>query len=274
MPLIITVTDFSDAAYKAVNYSCRLAADLHASVMILHPYIMPITMNDDPMMMAPLAPIAPEELEAIKSSVEEMVSDLKQVHAGVGITGKVVYGDVQQGIEENAKEEAPLMIVIGNSDEGTSLWMGSGVVDALRNLPYPVLAVPPDTTYRPVKKLCLAYDFKHPASRQMIDSIVEMAGLLRAELHILNVSNSQQQAAPTVPDAFKDNISTLQPQYHFVAGEQVDETIRSFVADNHIDWLTIIPHKHSFFERLFKKTHTEAMVQISHVPILAIHDKA
>lgn len=273
MPLIITVTDFSDVANKAINYACRLASDLHASVLVLHPYILPITMNDDPMVMAPVTTIAPDDMEAVKTNLADMVSNLREVHTGVEITGKVIYSDVLYGIEDYAEQEKPLMIVIGNGDIDVSTWMGSGVVDALRNLPYPVLAVPPDTTYRPVKKMCLAYDFKHTASQSAIKSIMEMAGILHAELHILNVSTSDEgQANYIIPGTFKDSISALQPQYHFIAAELVDEAISIFVADNHVDWLTIIPHKPSFFERLFKKTHTEAMVQMSHVPILAMHD--
>jgi nucleotide-binding universal stress UspA family protein len=276
MSLIVTITNFSDAANKAINYSCRLAAEVNASVMVLHQYVMPVTINDDPMMMTPLNTATVNDLDMIKNIVEEQVAELKKIHADIEISGNVIYGDIPDSLEEYTKSQQPMLIVIGNSDEDTSMLIGSDVADTLRNLPYPVLAIPPGTTYKPVSKICLAYDFKRNNDQPAIDQLAQIAQLLKAELHVLNVSNNKQENEniTDVAESFKGNISALQPQFHFVAGEQVDDTIRQFVADNNIDWLTIIPHKHSFFERLFKKTHTEAMVQMGHVPILALHDRA
>jgi hypothetical protein len=39
-----------------------------------------------------------------------------------------------------------------------------------------------------------------------------------------------------------------------------------------MDWLVVIPHRHSFFEGLFHKGHVKAMVRMSKVPIVALHD--
>jgi len=286
MPLIITATDYSDIADKAINYSCRLAADIGASVVVLHSFIIPVTFSDIPMTVMPVMPVSDEMLIAEKS-MDDLIGKLKLVHTGIDISGKVVYGDIIDGIEEQTEAQLPWMIVMGNSDAGDSAsWFGNAVAKALRTLPYAVLVVPPDAAYKPVKKICFASDYKYGIDVVIANQLTNIVTQLNAELHILNISSDSDQQNETagnagvgekLPEPVEHNINAgllaAQPQYHLVAGTNVDEAIQKFTEDNNMDWLLIIPHKHSFFEGLFHKSHTEAMVQKSHIPIVALHDK-
>ena len=55
--------------------------------------------------------------------------------------------------------------------------------------------------------------------------------------------------------------------------ESVEDGINGFLADNQMDWLMIMPHKQSFFEWLFHKSHTKAIVKTVQIPLVAIHEK-
>jgi len=63
----------------------------------------------------------------------------------------------------------------------------------------------------------------------------------------------------------------LAPQYHFVANPDIDGAIQNFITANHMDWLILAPHRHSFLGALFHKSHTAAMVRTSSIPIISLH---
>jgi len=71
-----------------------------------------------------------------------------------------------------------------------------------------------------------------------------------------------------------DLIHAANPEYHNIDNEDVEAGIQSFIKDSDVDWLVVVPHKHSFFESLFHKSHTKALVKQAHIPILALHKKS
>jgi nucleotide-binding universal stress UspA family protein len=64
------------------------------------------------------------------------------------------------------------------------------------------------------------------------------------------------------------------PVYHFIESENIDESIHQFVIENQMNWLVVVPHKHSFFEGLFHKSHTKAMTRKLQIPVISLHEKA
>ncbi|HXS38069.1 MAG TPA: universal stress protein [Flavipsychrobacter sp.] len=269
MPVIITATDFSDVADKAVNYACRFAGEHGASVTVLHSYIVPVTFSDTPM---PAMPIE-DGRQIAETSMNTYISKLVGSFPDIEITGKVIYGDIIDTLEEYTEEEKPWLIILGNNQED-SLWLGSTVLSALRHLHYPVVAIPPDAVYRPVKKICLACDYTHITSAFPTQQLLDLVINTKAELHVLNI-NYTSDADPAVKQESKELhalLDSAQPEFHFVDNPKIDEAIQQFVESNHMDWLVVIPQKHSFFDGLFHKSHTKAMIQMSHIPLIALHN--
>ena len=67
-------------------------------------------------------------------------------------------------------------------------------------------------------------------------------------------------------------IKAVEHRLFFLTGKDIEEGISNFVTEKGMDWLVVIPHKHSFFESMFKKSHTSAIVKMSHVPLVAMHE--
>ena len=68
-------------------------------------------------------------------------------------------------------------------------------------------------------------------------------------------------------------LAPLNPVYHYVEKEHVEDGIKAFMEQNQMDWLIIVPHKHSFFEGLFHKSHTKAIMKSVPVPLIALKEK-
>lgn len=272
MSLIITATDFSDVADTAVNYACQMAADHKAAVTIIYTYIVPVAFSDTPI---PVMPVD-EEREMAEERMQGYIKELQTLYPGVVITSNVMYGELVDCLLEYAEQKKPWIIILGNSDQyNAGLWAGNAILNALRSLSCPVVVIPGNVVYKPVKKICLACDLHGITEKFPSEQLLDLVLQTQAALHVLNIGNDTDVKEATIMDTERLHmyLSPLQPQYHFVESADPDAAINSFVENNSMDWLVVLPHKHSFFESLFHKSHTKAMTEISHTPLVALHEK-
>ena len=273
MPHLLVATDFSDVAENTVRYACQLAGHLRAEVVLLHSFMIPVTFSDTPM---PIMPVD-EGKEIAEERMTELADQLRATYPDISISSKVMFGDIVDCIEEYSEKEAPLMVMLGNSGSGEStLWLGSNVLSALRSLKKTVVAVPNDAVYRKPEKICFACDFKNIADTFQSEKLVRLLNAVGGQLHVLNVDHQNKNFTPETPHEtteLHNVLNSLNPVYHYVEKDNVEEGIQEFIETNHMDWLVIVPHKHSFFESLFHKSHTKAIMKMVHIPLVAIHEK-
>ncbi|MEI8278322.1 MAG: universal stress protein [Bacteroidota bacterium] len=272
MSLIIATTDFSDASENAVHYACSMAKEHRASVIILHSFMIPITISDTPI---PVMPID-EGMGIAERRMKVFVEATIAKNPGVELTGKVMYGDIIDCLEELTEKAKPWFIVFGNnSTDNSASWLGSTAVSALKHLAYNVIAIPQGVAYKPVQKICFACDLKNYKEHVSTQHLIDLVQATGAQLHILNVDHNNKNYGPDSPleeTAIHGLLKSLNPEYHFVDNENTDEAIQQFVDTHKMDWLVVVPQKHLFFENLFHKSHTKAMVKMSHIPLVALHD--
>lgn len=273
MATIIIATDFTDVATNAVEYGCNMAQDLKMSVLLLHSYIIPVSFQETPM------PVI--SLEESKRTAEEQMKNLKdevsKKYPDISIVGHTTYGDITDSLKETIAEYNAWMVVVGNSSAGdNSFWLGSNLLSTLRNLKCPVVAVPETYNYKSIIKIAFACDFKHVSENLPADDLVNIVLKTKAELHVLNVDHENISFHADTPyeyEKLNNSILEAKPVYHNVDNEEVEDGIQSFIKANDIDWLVVLPHKHSFFESLFHKSQTKAIVRHAEIPIVALHEK-
>ncbi len=273
MRLIITATDFSEVAKNATQYACQLAADQDARVVVLHSFSFPVMFSDVPMPTNMINDVESESEDQIKA----MVADLQKAYPATDIQGLVIDGNLIDSIEKyTAGNQEPWLIVLGNSMASEhSSSIDSIVISAFKNLKYPVLAVPPGLSYKRVEKMCLAFDNKHEGNTAALTQLKEMAMQLNAELHVLNLQDDvlNRDNTTDIDEAAIDILTPAHPHFHILYDVQhIEKTVEDFMKTNSVDWLVMIPRKHSFFEGLFHKSHTNAMAHSRIAPILALHE--
>jgi nucleotide-binding universal stress UspA family protein len=270
MPVIIAATDFSNAGNNAVHYAHAMASAYGCALHIVHSYVIPVAYGDTPV---PLVPVD-DGREIAEGGMSQLTA---QLAAGPEVLTHIIYGDITDALQEYTGKVQPWMIVVGNSaDEDTKFWLGSNLISELKDLPYNVLAVPPTAIYQPVKNVCLACDFKQVTDSFPAADVVEIIQRTGCTLHVLNVDHDNKHFALEMPlnsELIHQHLSPADPQYHYIDNEDVENGITGFVEEKGMDWLAVIPHKHSFFEGLFRKSHTKALARMSNVPLLALHEK-
>lgn len=263
MPFIIVATDFSEVANNAVHYACNMASSSNAEIMLLHSFIIPVSFGDNPM---PIMPID-EARHIAEDRMTHLTTNLRNKYPALQITSKVTFGDVIDSLDDVTDKLHSSLVIIGNSGpEDDMLWLGSNVVSAMRNLKIPVLAIPQGYAFKAPEKICYACDFKN-MDEGIGNDLEKIISITNAQLHVLNITTSAE--AENTPPSYFDKLS---PIFHHVAKEDIDTAIATFINNNDMDWLIVVPHKHSFFGQLFHKSITKAIIKTSHIPVLALHE--
>lgn len=272
MSAIITATDFSDIANNAVHYACDLAGAFDTHLILLHSYSIPVAFNDNPM---PVISIE-ESKKIADEQLEGLMDELVKKYPQLVIKKELGYGDITDSLKDAIKKHQASMVVVGNStSEDSGFWLGSNLLSTLRNLSCPVLAIPAHYQYKKVDNIAFACDFEHVTDQLPAADLNDIVARTGGKLHVLNVDHENRHFDPDTPFEFVHLDNALKPsgpQYHNIDSADIEVGIEQFAGKNNIDWLVVVPHKHNFFESLFHKSQTKALVRNAKIPILALHD--
>jgi nucleotide-binding universal stress UspA family protein len=268
MPLILVATDFSATSTNAAHYAASLAQSRGYGLLLLHAYFIPVTFNDPAM---PILPI--DELrEASNARMSRAVDTLQAAFPGLVLQSRVAYGDIQDCLEEVVGELQPELLVIGSHSEEDSFWTGSTAADLLRNTQTAILAVPAGYPYRPVAQLCIALEAQGIRDEAPFQPLQALLGQEPVIIHLLHIPSKDEAAAGIMMEEKLPLFAAgRQVVFHTGTEGDVDEQIAAYVTSHAIDWLIVVPHQYGFWDSMFHKSHTKAMVYKSPVPVLALH---
>lgn len=261
MKTIIVPTDFSAAAENAMLYAGQLAKSIDASVLLLHMFQVPVNMSD-----APLLVVSPEEL---KENADKGLLHAKEIlqssFPSVKVSTESILGDVVIELEEVCRKENPVAVVVGK--HGASglerALFGSTSLSIIRHIHYPVIAVPDFVTNEQIKNIALAVDNKEKLPASKIKNTIEA---LKAKLHVIHVQQRKTES-PVLT-----TVEQLNTSCKTILDEQFVHGIQSYIENNNIDLLLIVPHKHNLVERMFLKTHTPELLREISIPIMSIRE--
>lgn len=266
MQQILIATDFSQTAQDASTYALGLAAHLGARVELIHAYILPFAYADTPMPLVNL-----EEVQAIsENSLRAEQDRLQKAFPGVPVSSRSVPGELMEVLKERIEQLGPDLVVLGTSGEGGAFF-GSMAVKILRSCPVPVLAVPENTIWRPVQRICFAADYKTDSSLAPLIAMRRWVQLLKAQLYVFHV-NAPDAPVLQVPFGLRHHLEELEPEYFSEISDNLEQTIHDFIAGRSLDWLVVLPRRYGFFERLFHRSTTKQLTLATHVPLLALQE--
>lgn len=269
MAKIIFATDFSPVAQHAATYAAQLAQFLNKDLILLHVYIIPFAYTDSavPLLNAEeVREIGENSIVAEQKRLLSIVPDLK-------IETKIMPGDLIDCLQDEVEEVQPELIILGTSgDEEDSILWGSMAVKALRSFKVPVLTIPSKASWRPIHKIAFAADYRKITEQTPFSEIKDWANKMKVFLSVVHIDNPTETTIPP-PPLLQNALSGLQPDYHSVSTENIVEGVQDFISKNQIDWLILIPRKYGFWGSLFHKSRTKMLAQVSHIPILALHQE-
>lgn len=270
MKTIIVATDFSSSALNAAKYAVEMAQLINADILLFNVYevipnygeiIIDLNVED-------LKRLSEVDMVTFKNEL------IKVTNSQINITTEVRLGLFIDEINSICERINPYTLIIGSQGKTRAerIIFGGHTGIVLKNFKWPLITVPITANFRSIKNIGIAYDFENEIHEDLIAEIKLLANDFSADIHILNAAKE---------DEFEGNFVLLSTRlqkmlapnvvnFHFVAGEHINENIIDYVEKSNIDLLIVMPKHRNLWEKLVGRSHTKQMVLHSLIPVLSL----
>jgi nucleotide-binding universal stress UspA family protein len=272
MKRILVPTDFSDDARNASYYAARLAEKLKASITLLHAYMLPTPVSEVPYVMVNAEEMQKENEEIARAEAEKLQATFK-----ISVNYIVRLGFPSDEIEAVIEDNKIDLVVMGMKGKGKlEKIVGSTTTSTLKKIRIPLLIVPEKAAYKEIRQVTYATDYTYSINSQIYQPLVELLKIFNANLNIVHVKKNTEEAKSqeiSGETQLEPIFQGMPHQYQTITDTDVKHGIESYLKDHPTDLLVMVAHEHSFWERIFGKSHTKQMVYHTHIPLLVLKDK-
>ena len=267
----IVPVDFSAYSMRATEVAFRLAARLHAEILLLHTFINPslgssLQFNDTLDFENDITAV--ELTESLEKQGEKQLSALTaniraRIRNGelppVKFSTRLLEGIPEEVIITLAKEVKPQLVIMGTRGAGKKEreLIGSVTAEVLDSCRFPVLTIPEDSATRLPEPMQVLY-FSHLDQTDMLalDALYRMFADRTAEVTVVNVPS--KRAADLDPKAFDSLLDYCRSHYagytfraETLASRDVIADFNRIASDRHIDLIVAPSKRRSIFSRIF-----------------------
>lgn len=262
MNTVFVPVDFSETSLNAARYAAQLLVGHYGVTMILYHHYSKDSEQKE----------AEETLLALKGQLNDKFAVNIDTLAH---QGNEFIEDLEKAVRHR-RADLVIMGITGRSPLGQVL-VGSNTLKFAETRSCPVLIVPEKTTYREVKSVMLASDFKQVYNTIPSAPIKDFLKTFRPQLHVVNVDPEHyvaiSEAYQKEKADFEEMFSEFRPEFYFMRLFDIDEALNLFAKEKNVDLIIAVQKQHSFFDRLFKKTGTTKKLSYqSEVPVLVVHE--
>jgi nucleotide-binding universal stress UspA family protein len=170
------------------------------------------------------------------------------------------------------------MIVMGTKGASglQEVLLGSNTAAVMERATCPVLAVPENSRFTPIKKIAFATDFREN-DIEAINYLTSIAMLFGAGLVIVHVADPvvPQNYEAALLKVFQEEIKTRSRfkdiSFEIIKGSNTVKVLNEFIKVNGIDMIAVSTRKKNFFTRFFDKSFTKQLAYHSVIPVMAFH---
>lgn len=276
MKKILLPTDFSQNSWNAIAYALQLFKDDTCTFYLLNTYT-PIVYHTEYVL------VSPEQFDLGYSARDTSVRQLEEFELKMNqefknpnhtIETMAVFNMLIPEVKDIVKEKNIDYIVMGTKGAtgAKEVLFGSNTVHMFKNIKCPILAIPDDFDFEPLKEVLFPTDYEIDYNDNHIKPITNITSLFITNLNILHVSygydltEKQQSNKATLKKYLKDQTHL----FHNVSNQSVPHAITDFQLKTRINMLIMINNKHSFFENLFFKSTINQIGFHLNLPFLVI----
>ncbi|WP_167610659.1 universal stress protein [Maribellus sediminis] len=285
---ILVPIDFSEASLKAAKTAVDIAAHVKSEVLFMHSFINPIIHS------IPYSDIYAFDSSAlfkIEHAEENANKDFKKFIKKLNKeVGEEVWNSIQtdyiiksgyaeEDILAYARKNHPRLIVVGSGgDNYPQGIVGSVTADIMYNANVPVLVIPKDTPDKKVTEInnvmyATNFDEKDFVAIDKLLNLLEPFDIKLTCAHVGEPRRNSWDLARL--EGMKELLQKKYEKKNFTCmlleGNEVLETIESYIKNAGIDMLSLTTHKRNMIARLFNPSFARKMVFHSNTPLLVFH---
>ena len=272
METILIATDFSSAARCATKYGFELSKALNAKVILFTAYQMP-SLHPESLVYLPTTDLEKLSYQQLADEAERFDS-----HATVRLETHCLQGPVAEAILSVATQYDVSYIILGMKQSVKELrrFFGSTITLLTKKSSIPLIVVPEGVQFNDVKKIAFASDINSGDDVSILDPLKKIAVTFNSQVSIVRVIKRREDDAAErllKSERLDWYFTCLNHSFEYLSNDNVARSLNTFVEENAANLVAVIPHEHTFIERLFTRSITKELIFQSHVPLLILLDK-
>ncbi|QKJ32983.1 universal stress protein [Mucilaginibacter mali] len=284
MKKLLIPTDFSPAAHNAGRYALHLAQELNHGLILCHSWLSPMHATgaaqlawrivDDGTIKREVA----DQLKAEAEKLAEKRHELGQIFPELfspPLTCISEAGELPEVLEKIMEGQPVAMVVMGLSGAGNleRFFIGSHTKDVVNKATYPVLLVPQDFIFRPIRRIAFATSLDK-GDIPVLHSLAGLAKVFQAEIDICHVSDEKFEEGEDKfrADVFMSElcarVSCADIHYHHIKSMDVDHGLDWIYEHSQTDLVAMVHQHYGVLHRLFAGSHTQQLAKHIDLPLL------
>lgn len=275
MKKILFPTDFTATSENAFRYALHIANQFNASIATIHTFTAPVVATTPMVMVEEMAELTEQyemqEYQVFNKKMHQMADDLGL--SRIEIKHTLEYGlAVEEIVRISKKEECDMIIMGTDGSDGFGRWLfGSHAAKVVSKATVPVLIIPNEAKYSPIKKISYATSFED-ISDNVINDLVAWISKFGAELTFVHIA-SKNEYIDAEQYANMSELTDLAERYDnvkfkIIYDNDVLDELEDYVEDESFDMLVMVTHRYPFFKRLFNPSMTRQMTFETEIPLL------
>ena len=271
---ILVPTDFSACSKNALINAVALAKETKSELLVLHAYYESIVSSE-----VGIGTVIPNMTDEFEKNARKEYKKLKQeipALKDIKYHFMTKHGITCESIISTCAANDMDLIIMGT--QGASgfeeVVLGSNTYDVIKKAHCPVLAIPQGSNIYDIKKIAFGGDYKKIEDMsKVLKPLIQIAHLYSAEIHVLHIDDEDALSSDEFHEAKKLEryLKNTLHSYHFDINKNIIEGIDTYVSENEIDLLVLIPHKRKLFEKIYRKNITKKLVFHTKTPFMTLN---
>jgi len=271
MKTILIATDFSNASRMAALWGVQFAKALDAKIILFNAYkvahavpSLNVDISRYDIMMQTDKKLMDEAdfLDPKRTLIEIMCDE----------------GEAEDAIITIANEKRIDFIIAGTKGAGKNFKniFGSTAVSLTRNTNVPLILIPENAGYRNPETIVFASDLGVGSDLHAIDELSDIIRFFKSKLYVVTVlknKNKEWFEVLNTPQTLRKAFEATDTTFEYPVDIDITNALNSFIEKHNADMLIMMPNRHEWFERIFKKSETKDMIFHSYVPLLILPEK-
>ena len=271
MSTVIVITNFSAASRNALDYTCAFLNNADTRLLLLNIFTFPASYSNDGVSMAAVS----ETIAMDEQLLNKEYQWVRATYPTINIETEITTGTFLEALEEKTTEENASLIVMGASGDYTDLlsW-DANIINAFIDFYVPVLVIPSHVHFKKIDHVAFAINYYHKNMEAPASMIKRLIHFTKAALHVIHVAPPDEPVDGVAQEnkhTLKENLKDISPSYYEPAYVNVIGAIDSFIRDQNIDLLIVLPHRKGIWHNIFHESHTKGLVNLNQIPVLALH---
>ena len=276
MKTILYATDYSKNSVAALKYAHKMSEQLETRLVIAHVFDYPTILGMEGVDQ-PFPHLEKDAFKLHRSKLEKFcAAHMGNAWEAPNIQLEAVKNKtVLKGIIATADEWYAYLIIVGVKGESglRESIMGSTTKHLIEKAPCPILAIPADASYNPIKTIVYGTDFENE-DIYALRKLVEMSKHFDAEIKVVHSTTKKELDKANQMEGFKNmllqKVKYDRMEFVHLVSENIFDALRMYLVEVGADMVVLLEREMvGVFKKWFHRDLVKKMESYGNIPLLS-----